>query len=1239
MAISVVCEDCFYPFNAPEKAQGRAVKCPECGSVVRVPKPDVAEAVAVESAPLSQKRSPRKAPSPKPATEQAPPKARPVFRVGVLIAVVAALGVGGLGITWFARQRARQQSIQELSSADDAQRLQAVSELGDGALPVLVDRLNDPDPNVRRQALQLLRGLGSKAESARDDIARLAKDPEIDVRKEVAATLAAVVTDPNARVDQLATLFALNDEAISRDAISLLQNIPGERASSLLLDAVRSDKVPLQQTAVAILAGRTLPSAEAVTVLQAAEKNAQDETLKQAIGETLRHWGVLTDQELLRVVQVLTGDRPSERKQMSAAILNPAVGLGIEGAQQDIRQIREATDQAVQDRIAACQTLASCTPKTPAGLKALHWALITDVPEVKIAAADALSSFGDLAAATVPTLAEERRVSHVTISNQLLADRARTPKVTQYTLNAAGEVIGVNGGRVPDQKALDDWERERNMREWKEKGQPLLEKLNASLDEALRRSDPTKKLQGICGLMTGKDATEETRLQAIDEISRLPSAQRLAFLDLLLAIYFDYYSHPTSEQLRQNYRKRCQTVFNAADSTLMDDLRKQLQSGDKTDRALAAMMIDVLERQNDVPIDAVVGLFKESLKSSPTDGYAVDYLHNRFNLDPAPRIVGWLNGRSEDIRPAVPLLATIVASPRRADLLVRRDAWLLLARTDKAAAIRSAAPLLESATEAGAKRDSSANTVLNDMLEPIASFGTEAKDLSPALERIAGTDLEQQVKLLTTSALVSADPQPIIQRLYILSLRPTGAPGAAGKSLPVFLQAFNRIGRPAAGWLVKAVQKREYESGSVSHAMTILAKMDPEHVAPFTMDLVGEVNRKGGLQNTLLNTEQLLATVTRLPNLPADALDTLTKGTVEVYNSHIVQFAHGSSGKERRKFKRNEFAPKDDAKDNSAFVPFLPAAISGLADTIRAHEKRELIVRGLADQAKSKSQGALLILAAVGKDAPEAVAALSQIAVSDGESPERWLAIYALGRIGPDAKESVPKLVSILKSEESFRTYHQIALQSLLEISAEDAVAVLTSLLRRPSRSSYPEQVRNSAIAIAPGLRPFADTLVPLLAADIRNDKLSTTAQIASARLLRHIDPPHAVDVLAAEFASNLKTLRQKKGKDIFPITAYEQISLLVECGQEGANSAPHLLQIATDQTPFSLVWARQEIGDAIEIETVKTDYPELYEAMQERSADINERMTHDLAVRDCRVTAWRALAMLPPDNTASFTE
>ncbi len=1242
MTIPVVCDDCFYQFQAPDKALGRAIKCPECGSAVRVSKPD--DATARRSAPTQKKRSTQKdsdstRPIPRPTR-----KSRPVLVASVLLSVVAVISLSALGITLFVKQRARQNSIQELTNADEAIRLQAVKDLGDDALPELVERLKDPDPNVRRQTLQLLRGLGSKAGAASDDIAALAKDSEITVQKEVAKTLASVVADKNALVDKLASLLSLDDETISQEAIPLLQNIPGEQVSSLLLDVVRTKQVPLQKAAVAALAVRPRPSAEVVNVLETAEKNAQEEDLKEAIGGTLLRWGVLTDLELQRVVQLLTGERPNEKRQIGAVLTDPKYQLTKDGETKEIRQITQATDQALQDRIAACQALANCSPKSATGLKALIWALIADVLDVKIAAADALGNFGDLSALALPALARERESSLATVRNQMLKDKTRLPQTTTYMLNAEGEVISINGGiPIRDKDMLEKINREQEAAEWKNKYQPLLEKLNTSLDEALRRSDPTKKLQEICNQITGKDSTDETRLQAIDEISRLPSAQRLAFLDPLLSVYFDYYSHPSSEQLRQNYRKHCQAVLNAADNTLTEDLQKQLRSGDKTERALAVMMLDVLQRTDAVPLEVVVDLFKEALKSSPTDGYAVVYLRNRFNLDPVPRIVDWLKGRSDDIRPAVPLLATIVMSPRRANLLIRRDAWLLLTRTDKTAAIQSAGSLLESATktERGEKPGREANEVVNDMLEPIASFGKDAQELSPVLERIGGDGLEQQVKLLTVSALVSAMPREIIQKLFHLSC--TSSQGrfggvqlqSTGEPLPVFLQAFERIGSPAAAWLVETVKQRNYGSDRLTHAMTILAKMNPEHVSPFVMDLIGEVNRKGGPHSPPLNTERLLETITRLPNLPPDTLDKLIEATIDAYNSSQIGLANGPIGNNRQRLKRNEFAPNGNGTVSSNFKPNIPAGISGLAETIRTNDRRDILVRSLADKVQSKSRGALLILAALGRDGREAVAALSQIATSEGESPERWFAIYTLGSIGPDAKESVPKLVSLFKSDKSFNQSHRIALQSLLEISAEDAVAVLTSLLRRPSRSSDADEVRQAAIGFAPSLRPFAEDLVPLLTTDIRNDKLSPMAQTASARLLRSIDPPRAVEIFAADFAADLKTVKLKKGKDILPEAAYAQISMLVECGQDGANPVPHLLQIATDKTPFGLMWAREDLSDENEIATVQSDYPELYETMREQSADNNERMNHDKAVRDCRVTAWRALAILPPDNAA----
>jgi HEAT repeat protein len=149
--------------------------------------------------------------------------------------------------------------VRDLQSGDSEQRREAALELGvmrfsgepiRGAIKPLIDRLDDPDRDVRKAVSDALRWFGPDATPAMPSLARIMRDPESDIRPEAIRALIAIGT-----VDASAILFeALADPDPARrvQTVEVIASCTSSATPfvSPLIDRLASDPEPSVREAI-----------------------------------------------------------------------------------------------------------------------------------------------------------------------------------------------------------------------------------------------------------------------------------------------------------------------------------------------------------------------------------------------------------------------------------------------------------------------------------------------------------------------------------------------------------------------------------------------------------------------------------------------------------------------------------------------------------------------------------------------------------------------------------------------------------------------------------------------------------------------------------------------------------------------------------------------------------------------------------------------------------------------------
>jgi HEAT repeat protein len=113
--------------------------------------------------------------------------------------------------------------------------------------------------------------------------------------------------------------------------------------------------------------------------------------------------------------------------------------------------------------------------------------------------------------------------------------------------------------------------------------------------------------------------------------------------------------------------------------------------------------------------------------------------------------------------------------------------------------------------------------------------------------------------------------------------------------------------------------------------------------------------------------------------------------------------------------------------DARSAVPALTAAI----------QRKENQIKVLTFPITVREQ-MMVVLGFIGPDARDAVLTLEE-ALGEKDDMTRTMAARALGKIGPDAKRAVPKLLALAQNEEEFESVHEAAREAVKLIDAAAA--------------------------------------------------------------------------------------------------------------------------------------------------------------------------------------------------------
>lgn len=164
----------------------------------------------------------------------------PLRLAGLVVSLVAILAC------WQSPDRRAANLVEDLHNPDAAAVDRAVRqlvEMGEPAVPALIDALKDPEARVRNAAASALWGLGPKARNAVPSLAEALADNDDGVRLGVVMALESVGRDAAAAVPALARAVRDRDGNVRLWAAKALAKIgpPARSALPALAEAARYD--------------------------------------------------------------------------------------------------------------------------------------------------------------------------------------------------------------------------------------------------------------------------------------------------------------------------------------------------------------------------------------------------------------------------------------------------------------------------------------------------------------------------------------------------------------------------------------------------------------------------------------------------------------------------------------------------------------------------------------------------------------------------------------------------------------------------------------------------------------------------------------------------------------------------------------------------------------------------------------------------------------------------------------
>lgn len=148
---------------------------------------------------------------------------------------------------------------------------------------------------------------------------------------------------------------------------------------------------------------------------------------------------------------------------------------------------------------------------------------------------------------------------------------------------------------------------------------------------------------------------------------------------------------------------------------------------------------------------------------------------------------------------------------------------------------------------------------------------------------------------------------------------------------------------------------------------------------------------------------------------------------------------------------------------------------------------------------------AAVALASVGPEAAAAVPALEKLLGDDAPAEARYVAAFALGRIGAAAKPAVPRLLELSKSSDGILA--TVATWATLKIEPQDSTLVEAAIpLLRKALGGENEMARLEAAVALGDIGPAASSAVPMLELVAEEDS-SRQVRAAAAEALTKVRP------------------------------------------------------------------------------------------------------------------------------------
>jgi len=283
-------------------------------------------------------------------------------------------------------------------------RSRAVFELGRlgkrEAIPVLLERLRDAEPFVRRSAALSLSYFGGDAKAAVPDLLRMVEKDDSMVRPLAALALGEISTDPGravpalSRALQAAALEQFNQEPLRDETARALSKF-GEAGTSALLEALRGKDANARLVAARVLWEKT-HRPEAIAAL-ARSLEAGEPEFREKAATILRDIGVGARPAIPALLRALSDK--NERVQLAAAHALANTG---KSAVPGLLALLSDMDARLREQAAFTLALEPLEPQlvVPALIKALN----DKDGGVRATALGSLGAFGRHAAPAIPAL-------------------------------------------------------------------------------------------------------------------------------------------------------------------------------------------------------------------------------------------------------------------------------------------------------------------------------------------------------------------------------------------------------------------------------------------------------------------------------------------------------------------------------------------------------------------------------------------------------------------------------------------------------------------------------------------------------------------------------------------------------------------------------------------------------------------------------------------------------------------